>query len=205
MLLSFSEPLLKSTPLYWAHFVSKRLDLLLSDHAYCERKAAAFAIGLLQRYGHFYDNHLSLSKLVREEMRHYELVLNILKSRNLGLVRLPASGYARNLQKAVVTDEPLRHIRLLLVAAVIEARSCERFEVLAKYLSGIDDNLAVFYNKLALAEKRHHMLYIRMACKLTSEKDVIKNLQEVSELEQTWLDQSSIGINMHSGLLLEAN
>lgn len=205
MQVSFLEPLISPTPIAWGKQAVEKLHWLLSDHAYCERKAAAFAIGLLQKYGHFYKDHMPLSKLVREEMRHYELVLRILETNNLALIRLPACGYARNLRSAVVEDEPLRHIRMLLIAAIIEARSCERFEVLSECLRGVDNKLATFYSKLALAEKRHHLLYVEMACELMSESLVLENLQLLSELEQGWLEQNISTSSMHSGILIKEN
>lgn len=202
MQVSFSEPLVKSTPLSWASNAILKLDCLLSDHAYCERKAAAFALGLLQRYGHFYPEHVELSKLIREEMRHYEMVLKILNAKGMSLLRLPACGYARNLRLIIVEEEPLRHVQLLLVAAIIEARSCERFEVLAKVLDGIDDKLSVFYNKLALAERRHHMLYTNLACQFMNETEVLSELQKIAEIEQSWLEQNPLKYMMHSGVAI---
>lgn len=200
MTICFEQPLLRETPVEWGLFVINKLDLLLSDHAYCERKAAGFALGLLQRYGHFYDSHVNLSKLVREEMRHYELVLRILKTRFATLARLSNSGYAKYLRSILDTAEPKRHIQLLLIAVLIEARSCERFFVLARVLNGIDNKLSTFYYKLALAEKRHHMLYINIACMLMPSDFVLDLLHDLSKKEQNWLDMNLIDYRMHSGL-----
>lgn len=200
MSLSFEEPLISKTPLSWGRNVVNKLDHLLSDHAACERKAAAFGLGLLQRYGHFYKDQALISKLVREEMRHYELVLKIINVKHLKLIRTTTSAYAKNLRATLQDDEPIRHIQHLLVAAIIEARSCERFEVLSQCLKGIDDKLAVFYNKLALAEKRHHLLYIDLARALTDDSLVMQLLSEISNKEHFWLQNNKFSYRMHSGL-----
>lgn len=201
MSINFAEPLLIKTPEQWGLFVINDLQSLLSDHAYCERKAAGFALGLLQKYGHFYPEHSPLSKLIREEMRHYELVLKILANRNLALVRLTSGGYARYLRAQVVEEEPIRHVQLLIIAALIEARSCERFEVLAQVLGSDEQALATFYHKLALAERRHHLLYLTMASKILSANKVQELLFELSNAESDWLQANPLSFHMHSGLL----
>lgn len=202
MTVTFLEPLIAKTPKSWGFFVIQDIRLLLSDHAFCERKAAGFALGLLQRYGHFYQEHSSLSKLVREEMRHYELVLRLLKNRSQELARSASSGYAKHLRAQLQDDEPIRHIQMLLVAAIIEARSAERFVVLAEVLNGIDSKLATFYHKLALAEQRHHMLYIEIACNLMQSKQVLKLLNQLAEQEHSWLISNNFEYRMHSGIQL---
>ena len=198
--ISFEQPLISCTPSAWASYVCSDLGLLLSDHALCERKAAAFALGLLQRYGAIYNDHASLSRLVREEMRHYELVIKIIKSKKFKFYKSSPNFYARNLRNILVNDEPIRHVQNLAIAAIIEARSCERFEVLSKYLSDIDSKLALFYSKLALAEKRHHMLYLDMACKFMSRSNVLDILKEVAVQEQDWIDNNNLTFRMHSGV-----
>lgn len=201
MPISFAEPLIAKTPDSWGLFVLDNLKLLLSDHAYCERKAANFALSLLQRYGHLYPEHAPLSKLVREEMRHYELVLRILNSRSEVLARSATSGYARHLRLSLSSSEPARHIQMLLIAALIEARSCERFFVLSRVLSGVDEKLSVFYYKLAMAEQRHHLLYTNLACALYDPDLVLTFLQDLSSIEHAWLAENRLDYRMHSGIL----
>ena len=125
---------------------------LLIDHANCEKKAAATALALMHRYT---DNPVLLNKmsrLAREELRHFEQVIKIMSARGVNYEPLSASRYAQGLHKGVRRQEPGRLIDTLIVGALIEARSCERFARLAPEL---DTELGDFYFSLLKSEARH--------------------------------------------------
>ena len=141
---SWEEILLTRTPKCWIDRAINSLDLLLLDHAHCEKKAATTAISLIHRYP---EKGLSkyLSPLAREELLHFEQVTRMLKKNGFTYRNLKSGSYAKNLHSLVADQEPERLKDLLLICALIEARSCERFYVLAPYLQ---DSLNFFYTKL---------------------------------------------------------
>ena len=139
---------------------------LLIDHANCEKKAAATALALMHRYT---DNPVLLNKmsrLAREELRHFEQVIKIMVARDITYEPLSASRYAQGLHKGVRRQEPGRLIDTLIVGALIEARSCERFARLAPEL---DKELGDFYFSLLKSEVRHYSDYLRLAESLACE------------------------------------
>jgi tRNA 2-(methylsulfanyl)-N6-isopentenyladenosine37 hydroxylase len=156
----------------WANEAIKDLDVVLVDHAHCEMKAATNALSLIVRYASA-DVVLieALTKIAREELEHFERVVTFLKSRGLALGAPPVDEYAAQLRKAMnrlpdVEELPLVVDRLL-VGALIEARSCERFKLLLQSLSatrsGADDDLRAFYEELFAAEARHYREYVDLA------------------------------------------
>ena len=122
------EFLLCATPQAWLDEAVKQLDLLLVDHANCEKKAAATAVNLMFRYSRHLDLQNRMSRLAREELRHYEQVMALLVKRDISYCPLSASNYAGRMRAEIRTHEPGRMIDTLVVGAFIEARSCERFE-----------------------------------------------------------------------------
>lgn len=137
------------------------LDEVLLDHAHAEKKAASTALSLVFRYPERPELARPLSELAREELGHFEGVLSQLERRGQRFERQRPSPYAGRLQQVVRTHEPARLVDTLLCCALIEARSCERFQLLA---SAIDDRLlAKFYEALLAAEARHHGLYVELA------------------------------------------
>lgn len=118
----------------WYHTAVSQLDLLLIDHAHCEKKAASFAMGMIYRYVDRADLLALLSPLVREEMLHFEQVMGLLKARHITYRSLPAARYTRLLLGQVCQTEPNKLLDTLLIAALIEARSCERFLGLSRIL-----------------------------------------------------------------------
>ena len=151
-----SPELAAGTPQAWYDTARERWRELLVDHAACEKKAASSALSLLFTYAEDMPFGRALSRLAREELRHYEQVLARLNEAGIPYRRLPPGRYAVNLRRAVTRLEPARRLDLLLVAALIEARSCERFVGLAGLLPG---NLPAFYAALADSEARHGALY----------------------------------------------
>ncbi len=147
----------KSDP-RWLESALANLDDILLDHAHCERKAAGSAVGVLFRYPEHTFLHAPLSALAREELEHYELVLGELAQRKVPFARQRPSPYAGKLHAHIRVKEPLRLLDLMLVNALIEARSCERFQLLADTIP--DPQLADLYSGLLASEARHHGLYL---------------------------------------------
>ena len=131
-----------STPAAWIERACNDLPTLLLDHANCEKKAASTAMNLIYRYPDEYSLCQRMSRLAREELRHFEQVLKIIKQRKIPVVFLTASRYAGELRRYCRHVEPERLIDTLIVGAFIEARSCERFAALIPHL---DEHLAAFY------------------------------------------------------------
>lgn len=148
------------TPPAWLDAATAHQDTLLIDHANCEKKAAATAMNLIYRYIDRTDLLNKLSRLAREELRHFEQVLAIMVERGIKYRHVSPSRYAAGLREHVRTHEPARLVDTLIVGAFIEARSCERFAALAPLL---DDELAAFYHSLLKAEARHFRDYLRLA------------------------------------------
>ena len=151
-----------ATPAAWAEAAADPavLPMLLVDHANCEKKAASTALAMLFRYEEHEALTERLSKLAREELRHFEQVRQIMRRRGISWQRVPASRYAAGLAAAVRKDEPGRLVDRLIVGAFIEARSCERFALLAPRL---DAELGRFYSGLLASEARHFRHYLGLA------------------------------------------
>ena len=154
-----------STPDAWLQWALDNPEILLIDHAQCEKKAASTAMSLLYRY---VDQPLLLSKmsqLAREELLHFEQVVGLMEKRGVAYRHLTASRYAEGLRKHVRSNDPDRLIDVLIIGALIEARSCERFARLIPYL---DEELAKFYRTLVKSEGRHFEDYLLLARQQTS-------------------------------------
>ncbi|SHL95588.1 tRNA-(ms[2]io[6]A)-hydroxylase [Vreelandella subglaciescola] len=154
------------TPQAWLGWALEHPETLLIDHAQCEKKAASTAMNLLYRY---VDQPLLLSKmsqLAREELLHFEQVVTLMEKRGVTYRHLSASRYAGELRRHVRSNDPERLIDVLIVGALIEARSCERFARLIPYL---DAELARFYRTLVKSEGRHFEDYLLLAEKQTAE------------------------------------
>lgn len=203
MSLSIHEFLLCPTPDPWVEAALLNVPLLLLDHANCEKKAASTALNLMYRYVDNFDLLNKMSKLAREELRHFEQVLAFMKKRAVPYLQIPAGRYAAQLRKSVRTYEPARLIDTLIVGAIIEARSCERFEKIAPFL---DDELKTFYLSLLKSESRHFNDYLALA-KDAAKADK-KNDENVDERAQFFLSEESALIQsrdeefrFHSGVV----
>lgn len=147
----------------WVNLASISLEEILTDHAYCEQKAATSCISLIQRYPHHEKLVNELSPIVTEEWGHFRLVLNELRKRNLKLGKQRKDAYVNKLmefQKKDGSDED-RMLDRLLVFALIEARSCERFKRLSDGLA--DEYLSNFYRRFMESEAGHYVLFIELA------------------------------------------
>lgn len=147
----------------WVNLVDISIEEILTDHAYCEQKAASSGISLIINYPHLDDLVDEVTKVVDEEWGHFRMVLEELKKRNLKLGRARKDDYVNELHKRIKSDGSLNGILLdrLLMCALIEARSCERFKLLS--LECIDSELRIFYKKLMISEAGHYKLFLDFA------------------------------------------
>lgn len=180
----------------WLAQVDQHLEEILIDHAHCEKKAASCALNLIFAYVENEDLCREMTSIVNEELAHFHLVLDLLKSRGIRFRRLTPSNYGRQLNDLVRKLEPQRAIDRLLVAALIEARSCERFGLLREHLP--DRELAAFYDSLFESEARHHSTYVRLAKTYGSEADVKTRLHELAIEEARIIESGDDRPRMHS-------
>ena len=188
-----------ATPDEWVDEACRRIPELLLDHANCELKAASTALGFLYRYPDRTGLAQRMSRLAREELRHFEQVRSIMQDMNVPFDRLSASRYAGGLRAAVRDDEPHKLLDLLLVGALIEARSCERFAKLAPHLPS---KLGKFYSGLLASEARHFEHYIELAkteCEV-SDDEVEARLTELKQLEANLIMDPDPQFRFHSGI-----
>jgi len=181
----------------WTTRVLDHLDELLLDHAHLEKKAAGTAMTLLFRYPERRDLQEPLARLAREELVHFEQVLAQLDRRGVRFRPLRPGPYAGRLHAAVRDREPERLLDTLLVAALIEARSCERLGLLAAALPDVDATLAALYRGLLEAEARHHGEYVRLALALFSEPDVRRRLAVLARHEAEAIAAGSPAPRLH--------
>ncbi len=189
------------TPDAWVEQACDRVPALLLDHANCELKAASTALGFLYRYPDRTVLAQRMSRLAREELRHFEQVRSIMQDMEIAFERLTASRYASGLRDAVRADEPHKLLDLLLVGAIIEARSCERF---AKLAPGLPKKLGRFYAGLLASEARHFEQYIAFArneCGV-SEEEIDARLEELKRIEAVLITDPDPQFRFHSGVPL---
>lgn len=184
------------TPERWLAQVEPHLDLLLIDHAHCEKKAAGVAMNLLFSYVEYVDLTRAMTEIVAEELDHFHQVRAILDRRGIRFYKLPPSSYGAKLHELVSKEEPQRAVDRLLVAGLIEARSCERFGLLRDRLA--DRELADFYGSLFESEARHHSTYVRLAKQFQPEDEVHRRLAELAEAEAQIIADGDEQPRMHS-------
>jgi tRNA-(ms[2]io[6]A)-hydroxylase len=185
-----------STAPWWLTDVERHVEELLIDHAHCEKKAAGTALNLIFAYVDKQDLVRELTPIVQEEMAHFSLVLDLLERRDMRFRRLTPSSYGRKLNDLVRKNEPQRAIDRLLVAALIEARSCERFSLLRDRLS--DPELAKFYGSLYASEARHHATYVELARLFDRANEVDDRLAELAAAEAAIIDEGDPLVRVHS-------
>ena len=185
------------TPRAWVDWALENPDILLVDHANCEKKAASTALNLMYRYVEHHKLLNKLSRLAREELRHFEQVIAIMKKRDVAYPQIAAARYAGELRKRVRTHEPGKLVDTLIVGAIIEARSCERFACIPPEL---DEELADFYLSLLKSESRHFSDYLKLAEELSSEEEVARRLPVFLELERELIESPDTEFRFHSGV-----
>jgi tRNA 2-(methylsulfanyl)-N6-isopentenyladenosine37 hydroxylase len=188
--------LLAPTATRWYDIATERWRELLVDHANCEKKAASTALSLIFTYAVDMQLTERLSRLAREELRHFEQVQKYMRDLQVPFVRLSPSRYAEGLRRALRNREPDRLVDLLLCGALIEARSCERFIGLASRLSS---PLAEFYGGLAHSEARHQSLYLRLVETRAGSLDWRARLAELASLEAELATSPDPQFRFHSG------
>ena len=187
-----------ATPEPWLAAACERVPEMLLDHANCELKAASTALGFLYRYPDRSALAQRMSKFAREELRHFEQVRSLMDEMAIPFERLSASRYAGRLRDAVRQEEPCKLLDLLLIGALIEARSCERF---ARIAPRLPENLGRFYSGLLASEARHFEHYIAFAkseCAV-AEADIERRLAELKELESRLVLEPDPEFRFHSG------
>jgi len=168
-----------TTPPRWLAQVDAALHDVIIDHAHCEKKAAGVAMNLLFSYVDHVDLARSMTEIVNEELEHFRLVLDILERRGIPFRKLKPSSYGARLHELIRKDEPGRAVDRLLIAGLIEARSCERFKLLSKHMADVE--LQKFYYELMISEAGHYVTFIELA-------KVYQDPHKVSQRWQEWLD-----------------
>ena len=182
----------------WADLAGKSIEEILTDHAYCEQKAASTSISLIQTYPDFANMVDALVPIVTEEWGHFKMVLDHLKKRSLKLGRQRKDEYVNQLNKFVRTGGSRTDslIEKLLFSALIEARSCERFRLLSKKID--DTELQAFYKNLMVSEAGHYRLFLDMACQLGGKEKVLARWEEWLSYEAGIMRELSVrGDRMH--------
>jgi tRNA-(ms[2]io[6]A)-hydroxylase len=184
------------TPRAWIDWALEHPDILLIDHAHCEKKAASTAINLMFRYVDRPELLDALSRLAREELLHFEQVLEIMRKRGVTYDHLTPSRYASGLRQHMRTSEPERLVDVLIIGALIEARSCERFAALAPH---VDDELGRYYRFLLKSESRHFEDYLRLA-QLYAQQPIEDRVAFFVAREQELIAGPDLEFRFHSGV-----
>lgn len=196
------------TPKAWLDEALQNLEILMQDHANCEKKAASTAMNLMFRYSFFVDLQVKLAQLVREEMLHYEQVLEFMNKRGQQWIGLSAGRYASGLRKEIRTYEPEALIDVLVIGAFVEARSCERFYALAPL---VDDELGRYYRYLLKSESRHFEDYLALALDVAKtaklknpQEDIQSRIEHIREVEKNLILSPDEMFRFHSGVPAKA-
>lgn len=186
------------TPSAWVNAACERWRELLIDHANCEKKAASSALALMFAYPEDHELGTALSRLAREELRHFEQVSQLMRRMQVSFERQRPGRYAAGLRAALRQHEPARKLDLMLAGALIEARSCERFALLAPRLP---EPIGSFYDGLRRSEARHFELYLRLAHRVGSGDParVHSRLAALAAVEAGLISASDEQLRFHSG------
>ena len=188
------------TPDRWVENALENQEIMLIDHAHCEKKAAMTAINNIHRYPDDAELLNKMSRLAREELRHFEQVLKIIKKRGLKYGQLSASRYAAGLRDEARKNEPGKLVDVLIIGAFIEARSCERF---AKLAPKLDDELKEFYQSLLKSEARHYQDYLKLATKYAGE-DISERVAFFRDKEAELVASPDHEFRFHSGPVMKS-
>ncbi len=182
----------------WLQQVDKNLPEILIDHAHCERKAASTAMNLMNSYTDNRPLCVEMTRIIQEELEHFHMVMDVLDRRGITFKRLASGHYGRELNALTRQREPERGVDRLLIASLIEARSCERFRLLADHVRPRDSELADFYAGLFESEARHHTTYVKLAEQFAPRPEVLLRLDQLSEQETAIIAKGSPLARMHS-------
>lgn len=181
----------------WANIAEENLEEILTDHAWCEQKAASNAITLITQNSEHQDLVDELTEIALEELQHFKMVVNIIKERGYTLGRERKDDYVGRLVKFSKKDGSRNQafIDRLLFAAMIEARSCERFRVLSQNIK--DKELAKFYYDLMVSEAGHYTTFLNFARKYSTDVDVEKRWAEWLKFEGELIQSFGIKEAIH--------
>jgi tRNA 2-(methylsulfanyl)-N6-isopentenyladenosine37 hydroxylase len=190
-----------ATPPAWVELAARNWQLLLVDHANCEKKASSTALALMFAYPEDVQLSLAMARLAREELRHFEQVQKLMRQLGVPMQRLAPGRYAGRLRARLAAGDPARKRDLLLAGALIEARSCERFGLLAPLLP---EPVAGFYAGLAESERRHADLYLELAGNAAPEEAASgalrMRLDELAGFEARLVLDADTQLRFHSGM-----
>lgn len=185
-----------ATPRAWVEAACADLPSLLVDHANCEKKAASTALALIFAYPEDRALNVALSRLAREELKHFEQVERLMKKLDVPHQRMKPGRYAGELRKMVRTHEPKRKLDLLIVHALIEARSCERFRLLARHLP---QEVRDLYEQLERSEARHFEIYLQYAQREFEAGEIGARLELIATREAQLATEADRELRFHSG------
>ena len=184
------------TPDSWVEAALQNLDTLLIDHANCEKKAAATAMNLIHRHVDKGDLLSIMARLAREELLHFQQVVDVMTERDINYRRLGPSRYAGSLRQHIDYGRQGGLVDILIIGALVEARSCERFEKLVPHL---DERLAKLYRGLVKSESRHFHDYLDLARKY-SEDEPQPRIDYFSAIERDLVLSRDSQLRFHSGV-----
>lgn len=192
--------LLCKTPQAWVDYALKNLDVVLIDHALCEKKAASTAISLMHRYPQYNELLDKMTALAREELTHFKQVINLLRERGITYQNIAPGRYAGKIFKHLRTSELGHFIDALIIGAIIEARSCERFAALVPSLVAQGElELASYYCSLIKAEARHFEGYLYLA-ELYTDEPIAPRVASLLAIEQQLIQSPDTQFRFHSGV-----
>lgn len=196
VLREINEFLLCPTPKAWIDVALDNQEIMLIDHANCEKKAASTAMTLLYKHLNRDDLLKKMSQLAREELLHFEQVVTIMKDRGIQYRNLTSSRYAAGLRECIRKNGIEELVDVLICGALIEARSCERFACLAPHLDSV---LAKFYRSLLRSEGRHYQDYLGLARQYAGQ-DIEDRIDELRRVEQGLIESPDTEFRFHSGV-----
>lgn len=189
------------TPQAWLDQARSHLDILLIDHAHCEKKAASTALNLLFRYVDKRNLLFKLSQLAREEMLHFEQVLELMEQHGVSYGHLTPARYAQGLRQYIRPKEPEKLVDTLIIGAFIEARSCERFAALAPVLNAdpATADIGRYYLFLLKSESRHYEDYLELAREY-SPQPIEERIGFFRMIEKELIESPDSEFRFHSGV-----
>jgi len=181
----------------WVDIVEKNIEEILTDHVYCEQKAASYAISLITKYPEITELVDKMANLAQEELGHLKMVHQKIKDRGLVLGWEHRDPYVHDLLKFIKKggNYEMVLVERLLIAAMIEARSCERFRMLSEKLK--DKDLAKFYRDLMVSEAKHYTMFLKLAHKYAPSVDVDSKWKEFLEKEAKIMLSYGENTSMH--------
>ena len=188
-----------ATPPAWLEGAVEQRDVLLIDHANCEKKAASTALALMFAYAEDTTLVQKFSRLAREELRHFEQAAKLMQGLRITPRRLAPSRYAEGLRRLVAKSEPQRELDLMICGAFIEARSCERFAALRPV---IGEPVGAFFGGLHAAEARHQDLYLTLARRaaVRADLDIVSRIAAFAAVEAELVSSPDPLFRFHSGV-----